>query len=79
MNISLPCEFYQRRKGAKRKNPARPPSETLKQKQITKQDRESKSTGAVAVDCAAVKLLNNLNQMRKYSKPVQEFNIKETR
>jgi hypothetical protein len=45
----------------------------LKQKQITKQGPESKSTGAAVADCA-VKLLKNINQMQEYSKPVQEFN-----
>jgi hypothetical protein len=39
MNSHCPREFYQGRNGAKRKNPARQASETLKQKQITKQDR----------------------------------------
>ncbi len=44
MNISLPLDFYQGRNGAKRKNPARQPSEALKQKQIIKQGLESKPT-----------------------------------
>jgi hypothetical protein len=46
MNISLPLDFYQGRNGAKRKNPARRPSEALKQKQITKHLKEGDSYGA---------------------------------
>jgi hypothetical protein len=57
----------------KRENPARQPSEALKQKQITRQSR-NQPVRRGGLHCG--ELLGNLNQMWEYSKPVQDFNTR---